>query len=217
MSALLSTLEAQNFVQKDLRRRFFIGPEVLGLAHRYITNLDLAKLGQPVVDELMSQTHESAALSVASGTDIIVIAKANCQQPLQRTMQLGERAPMQATAAGKAMLAFLHLNGTTRGASAKNQARGFSINRRKLVEELKAIRSGGLAYSREELIKGIVAIGAPVFDLTGAPVAALSVSVPTVRFNSKRESAVANAVRKAADTLSRQLGYGTSHDESQFA
>ncbi|TAK82759.1 MAG: IclR family transcriptional regulator [Betaproteobacteria bacterium] len=212
MSALLATLEAREFVQKDSRRRFFLGPEVLSLAHRYIANLDLAKLGQPVVDELMLRTHESAALSVASGSDIVVIAKANCQQPLQRTMQLGERAPMHATAAGKALLAFLGTNQTRGSASSRTQTDGVPVNRRRLIEELKAIRSSGLAYSKEELIRGIVAIGAPVFELTGAPVAALSVAVPTVRFNPKRESAIINAVRKAADTLSRQLGYGASHE-----
>jgi len=208
VTALLATLEAQHFVQKDSARRFFLGPEVLGLAHRYIASLDLARLGQPIVDELMLRTHESAALSVASGSDILVIAKANCHQPLQRTMQLGERAPMLTTAAGKAMLAFLTKDQTDRLVPPRRLS---TINRRRLTEELKAIRAGGLAYSREELITGIVAIGAPVFDLSGMPVAALSVAVPSVRFSPKTEAVIGTAVSKAAEMLSRQLGYSASH------
>lgn len=211
VTALLTTLEAQHFVQKDAARRFFLGPEVLGLAHRYIANLDLGKLGQPVVDDLMLRTHESVALSVASGSDILIIAKANCQQPLQRTMQLGERAPMCATAGGKAILAFLPANELDLCTLSRTPSTSTSINRRKLMQELKTIRAGRLAYSREELIAGIVAVGAPVFDSSGLPTAALSVAVPSVRFSPKREALIANAVRRAAETLSRQLGYSSSH------
>ena len=204
VTALLATLEAQQFVQRDATgRRFSLGPEVLTLAHQYIANLDLARVGQPVVDALMEQTQESAALSIVSGGDILVVAKANCQQPLQRTMQLGERAPIVATAGGKAILAFL--------SPAKVPAASGPRNRRKLLEELDEIRAGRPAYSREELLEGIIALGAPVFGLSGAPVAALSVSVPTVRFTAKHEASIGAAVKRAAESMSHQLGFSGSH------
>jgi DNA-binding IclR family transcriptional regulator len=215
VTALLATLEAEHFVQRDpTGRRFLLGSQVLALAHRYIANLDLARLGQPVVDALVAQTGESAALSIVSGSDILVVAKANCQQPLQRTMQLGERAPMHATAAGKAILAFLPPAEIERVVSPRNlsSVKSSAIRgKRALLRELEGIRAGHVAYSREELIQGITALGAPAFGFNGAPVAALSVAVPSVRFSAKHEASIANAVTKAAETLSHQLGYSSTH------
>jgi DNA-binding IclR family transcriptional regulator len=69
-------------------------------------------------------------------------------------------------------------------------------SRAALAEELDAIRSAGVAFDREEHTEGISAAGVVVLDAAGAPLAAISVPVPTARF-SAREQAVAAALRKA--------------------
>ena len=76
-----------------------------------------------------------------------------------------------------------------------------------LKEELEAIRAGAFAYSYEELNEGMIAIGSPVFDLTGHVKASMVVPVPTIRYNARKEKNIERVLREASSRLSHQLGY----------
>jgi IclR family transcriptional regulator, KDG regulon repressor len=75
-----------------------------------------------------------------------------------------------------------------------------------LREELEHIRDVGVAYDREEALVGLSCVAAPIYDFTGEVIAALSISLPTVRFL-PAESCLTNAVKEATSEISRSLGY----------
>ena len=64
-----------------------------------------------------------------------------------------------------------------------------------------------MAYSRQELQEGIIAMGAPVFDLTGSAIAAVVVGIPSIRFDEKKEKSVEESLRYLTAQFSRQSGY----------
>ena len=76
-----------------------------------------------------------------------------------------------------------------------------------LRAELATVARDGIAYSREEMIEGIVAMGHAVLDGTGRPCAGLSVGVPKVRFTRDKERLLAEALRAAAAEISAMLGW----------
>jgi DNA-binding IclR family transcriptional regulator len=125
-------------------------------------------------------------------------------------IQLGDRAPIYATAAGKAILAHLsndeidqYISSVKLTAITKATITDAEV----LWRQLYAIRSGALARSNEELHEGITALACPVFDLYGGVVASVVLPIPTIRFTPEKEENAEKILRGASIELSRQLGF----------
>jgi DNA-binding IclR family transcriptional regulator len=207
LTGLLATMIDDGFVTYDpVTRLYGLGPQVLLLAQRYLAGLNVVSAGQASVSEIMRETGESIALVVRAGDDILVVAKQNSEIPIRRSMQLGERAPMSITAAGRVFLAYLGDEERDRIITVSLSETGLTPERiAKLKSHLGEVRAGGVAYSREELLSGVTAMAVPVFDATGSVAACLSVSVPTSRFDQILEERIAASLRRHASALSGAL------------
>lgn len=207
LTGLLGTMIDDGFVTYDTATRVYsLGPEVLLLAQRYLAGINVVSAGQTAVGEITRETGESTALVVRAGDDILVVAKQNSETPIRRSMQLGERAPMSITAAGRVFLAYMGEQERKRIVATSLPETGLSPERvERLDGHLREVRAGGVAYSREELLSGVTAMGLPVFDATGAVAACLSVSVPTSRFDEMLEERIAASLRRHASALTAAL------------
>lgn len=209
LTELLATLEARGYVAVQAGQ-YRLGPALLALAGTLLRRTDVARVAQPAVAALMLRTGESAALVLRQGGEVVVVCKENCDQPILYSLQLGQRGPLNASAGGKAVMALAPAE-EREAWLASGQLRRVtphSVTDPDLLRrELAAIAAGGIAYSREEMVEGIVAMGLPVLDATGRPVAGLSVGVPTVRFDAAREARVAAALREAAAEIAAGLGW----------
>jgi DNA-binding IclR family transcriptional regulator len=211
LSLLLSDLVAQDYLSQDKDRRcYMLGPQVLVIAKRYLATLDVVQLGRPILKKLVSDSGECVEIGVRRGDDILMICREDCSRPLRSVIQIGDRAPLYATAAGKAILGHLPEDEAEEYLSTV-QLKPFTkktiTHPRTLRRELETIRAGGVAYSREELNEGVIAMGMPVFDADGSVHASIVIPIPTIRFNSKKEKRVELALREGASNLSHQLGF----------
>ncbi len=77
----------------------------------------------------------------------------------------------------------------------------------RLSEEFEEIRRVGFAIDNEETEKGLRCVGAPVFDKSGEPFGALSVSGSISTVNQELTSKIGRQVRKECDEISFALGY----------
>ena len=73
--------------------------------------------------------------------------------------------------------------------------------------ELARIRKTGCAVDREESMEGAFCVGVPVLDSSGLPLASISISGPTVRFNDSTLPAVTKALLEAAAGMRTALGH----------
>lgn len=220
LSLLLADLVAHDFLslRKEEERRYVVGPQVLVLAGKYLTDLDIVQVGRPVVHEVMNTTDESSALAVRKGYEMLIVYGENCSQPLKRTVEIGYRAPLYTTAGGKAILGHLSDEEIRKYLSSVRltpMTHTTITDPKKLRSELKEIRSGGIAYAREEQYKGLIAMAAPVFDLYGSVVTSIVVTLPTIRFNAKSEKLVKNTLCRASEKLSRELGFNSTARSKQ--
>ncbi|SLI66118.1 IclR family transcriptional regulator [Mycobacteroides abscessus subsp. abscessus] len=75
-----------------------------------------------------------------------------------------------------------------------------------MADELAKIRRNGFAVNDGRSERGVVAVGVAVRDGSGTAVAALSVSMPAVRYDNRSLPRYVAALRAAAAGLRRELG-----------
>jgi DNA-binding IclR family transcriptional regulator len=211
LSALLSTLVSREYLSFDAAsRRYRIGPEILHLAGRYLASSDIVQLGSPILRTLVSSTRESALIAIRKQNNIQIVSKELCSESLQQVIDVGERAPLYATAAGKAILAYFspeELKNYLASVKLKPLTPETITHKKVLMRQLKQISAGAIAYSLRENDEHIIAMAAPIFDLHRSVAASITVPVPVVRFSSEKEKIIEPALRNAAESLSHQLGF----------
>jgi DNA-binding IclR family transcriptional regulator len=211
LTSLLSTLVDRDYVVFDkATRHYLLGPQLLRLAGRYLERMALVQLGRPIVREITGSTDESAEIAIRSGPDIVIVCKEDCTRPLKMVIQIGDRAPLYATAAGKAILANLSDDEQEEylySARLKEITAKTTIDIDKLRRELKIIQSGAIAYSREEFNEGIIAMATPILAPGNRVAGSIVVPVPALRFSPQKEAAIEKALRQGAAALSDRLGY----------
>ena len=76
---------------------------------------------------------------------------------------------------------------------------GERIDLTKLRTELEAVRRSGIAINLERTERGLIAMGHGITDATGTTVAAVSVSMPSVRYSTARIRRITPALTAAAE------------------
>ncbi len=211
LSLLLSDLVTQDYLVLNRDgRRYMLGPQVLVIAKRYLGGLDIVTLGQPILKQLVADSGECGEIAVRRGDDLLMVCREDCSRPLRSVIQIGDRAPLYATSAGKAILAHLQsdeIEAYLSRVELKPLTRKTITNPKTLKKELDSIRAGGLAYCREELNEGVIALGLPVFNLHGQVAGSIVMPMPTIRYSAKKERKVEHLLRDAVSMLSHQLGF----------
>ncbi len=164
---------------------------------------------------LWRNTGETIHLTVLDGGDVVYLDKFDSSLPVAAYSRVGGRAPAYCVASGKALLAAAHMDLATLSATL-GPLQGHTPNTvtdaTTLVAELEQCRARGHAINREEWREGVCGLGAPVFDARGEPVAAVGVSVPSIRFARERRRELADALVDCAWQCSRLLGYRSVED-----
>jgi len=205
LTALLQDLQSKGYLQRHPDTgHFTIGLQVLWLANSYLRNLNLVKLGQPVVAELFTQVKQFATLAIPSGTEYIIICTESTPSVFGHTLQLGSRGPLHSSALGKAILAFSPQSYVDEVLAQVRPPRGKALD---IGTDLKAIRKSGVSHSHGEAIAGVDGYGAPVFNANGVPIASLGIGIPAAEVTAKLTAKIESALKKAARHLSLQLGW----------
>jgi DNA-binding IclR family transcriptional regulator len=71
---VVQTLEYMGFLERNARTNTFsLGMNVLRLGFEYIASLDVAQVGQPVIEQLRDVSQCSSHLAIRDGRDIITL------------------------------------------------------------------------------------------------------------------------------------------------
>lgn len=198
---LLRTLEQRGFiVSVGEPQRFQLGPSVAHLAHMWTSGLDLATLSQPMMRRVWEQTGETVALLVHHGEERVCVAEMPSAQPLSFKRGVGHSEKVILGASGRAILAF------TADAPRYLEGKIPHTRHKAYLEELARIREVGYAISRDELIRGAVAIAAPFFSTGSKVVGSLAVYGPSARVDEPQVKRIARCLMEAARDLSQQAG-----------
>lgn len=163
----------------------------------------LSDAALPVMEDLREATRQRIHLAVLDGVDVVYVEILGTGG-LEVVSRTGGRLPAHATGVGKAILAYSSV-ATVR---ARIEAGLPRLTPRTictpggLTQELRKIRSVGMALDLEEAQLGVSCVAAPVFGADRKVAAGLSVTGAT---GSVDPGTLGPAVRTAAFTLSRVL------------
>jgi IclR family acetate operon transcriptional repressor len=183
-SRLLGALEKQGLIQRDRNGAYLPGSVLTRFARQRNHQLDLSMRMRPVLEKLAEKTGETANLAIAGNGYVELIDQVDGRYLLGATNWVGTKVPYHCSALGKVLLAY----GVVKIPSGRLEKRApRSITTRPaLLVELELVRRQGFATIKDELEEGLVAVAAPVRDVDGNVIAAISVSGPAPRITDKQ-------------------------------
>lgn len=188
---LLVGLMEIGFAAVDDDGRIVLGESLLALASANAAHITATF--RPTLERVAEETGETVDLSILRGGQMLFIDQIESPHRLRAVSAIGARFPLLDTANGKAALAVLD------EAELEHVLEPLSADRATRVRaEIDEIRSGQIAFDRDEHTEGISAAGVAARAASGN-VVAISVPAPTDRFIAHQTRIVA-ALRRALDS-----------------
>jgi IclR family pca regulon transcriptional regulator len=205
------TLEALGYLHRDPEtKRYRPGVRVLRLGFAALSRLGLQEIAGPFLKALSVESGETTNMSVRDGAEIVYVARNPTQQIISINLHLGSRLPVYCTSMGKAQLIDLtrqELLDLLGPGPFPARAPKTITRLDRLWAELEAVRLKGYATNDEELAPGLRSVAAPIRGSLGQIVAAINISVPSVRVSRQDlESRLASMVIHTAQDICLALG-----------
>lgn len=190
-----------------------LGSGLVSLGAQAIQGRDIVQVCQPLLRRLCQETGMSAHLGVLDRRDIIYLGRETPNSHLVSNVRTGSRLPAHASSIGRAILAELaedHLHQLFSGETLERATEKTPASVAAIIDQARADRALGYAWSQGNFESGIGSCAAVVFDHTGQPVGGINVSGPESRFSDKDETEtlrLRESVMRAARDASAELGY----------
>lgn len=194
--------------------RYDLGAYALELGLSGLGRLDPVRLAGPIMETLCEEIQETVALAVWGTHGATIVRIVDSGAPVTITVRPGTILPLYKSATGRAFSTFYRspylrkLLDEELGQVAESSKVAITTLRRQLEKTLIEFRERGIARATGSLTPGINGFSAPVYDHSGAMVAALTSLGSVGEFNVEWDSPVAVAMLNAAKALSHRLGYG---------
>lgn len=210
---ICTALAETKLIERDESGRFRIGLRVVELARTRLAGSDLVNTFIAACRDSGQALNETVVLAVRNGADVVYVACINTDQPLAVRYQIGLRLPAACTASGKAILATLPDEQVAavvgeRPVTRLNPERTGPVEG--LLADLKRTRERGYSVDDEDTARGMICIGAPVFEghdsvlKGGNTVARGAIAVSMVKAGARPYE---KNVQALAREISRRLGY----------
>lgn len=210
LSATLKALTEQEFLERK-STLYMLGSAAYGLASAILAGRTLTQIARPFMRKTMEKTGETVLLAelgpggeYSSYIDFLESGKS-----VRFAVSIGTQRPLYASAAGKALLAFMpealqvsYLD------KVKFEKRTDStiVNRAKLERELEKIRQTGISITLGEYSTDAAGFAAPIMNSEGLLVGAVAIGAPISRGLRDKELYI-EAAMEAGASISKVLGY----------
>jgi IclR family acetate operon transcriptional repressor len=182
---ILKTLAALGYCRQDAATKTYsLAGKLLDLAGPRSGDRSLVLTAHGPLCGLRDATGETAQLVIESDGKTLVLDQVQGIHALQVCGRVGMRAPLYSSAPGKAILAWwseARRDEWFRGHTLKRFTPTTLTDRTQLQAELEASRARGYAIDRAEGLEGIHCVAAPILDVHGVPLAAVTIMAPVSR------------------------------------
>ncbi len=203
---LLLTLERLGYVQRsETTGRYVCGMKLIRVADMAMDGMRLRGKASPILRDLCMRTGLTVHLGIRERNEAMVIAKVASIGGQHVATWIGKRIDIHCTSLGKCLVAYLpdsEVDELIRDRGLLRHNENTIASMRGLRLELERTRVRGYAIDDQEEEIGMCCIGAPVFDSSGAVVAAISISGSASQIDLQNCSELVAAVQETAAAIS---------------
>lgn len=208
---LLSALVARDYVQKDMETgKYRLTMRLFEISSRVVGGMSLVSVARPFLERLADATNETIHLVARNRDEVVYLYKEDNNNSVTcMSSFVGKRNAMYCTGVGKSILAYLpkeEVCGIWERTTITAYTERTIVDYSTLLLELEQIRKNGVAFDNEEHEIGIMCIASPVFDYSGVPVGAISVSAPSARITPEKKLDFCRLIAETANHITGLLG-----------
>nr|WP_295079565.1 DNA-binding transcriptional regulator KdgR [uncultured Roseateles sp.] len=206
----LQTMMTLGYVRQESgSERYGLTMKVFELGAKALQYPDLVDLSKHHMQMLADATGETVHLGTLIDSEIIYVHKIDSRHNLGMYSRIGRRAPLHCTAIGKVLMAWEHPQRRDRvleGAEFQRFRDKTIVDRGEFLAELDRVKVQGFGEDREEFDDHIRCLGIPIFDRLGQPIAGMSVSFPSFRYDEAKAPEIIAMLTAASRDISTRLG-----------
>ena len=208
---LVNTIKDAGYVtQSSESQKYENSIKLFEAGQSVIERIGINSAARPHIESLAQATGETVNLAMRMENELIIIDKIESKSTIKVGINIGTVIPLYCTGMGKAVFAFLPLEERERvfaGLKYEKFTENTVTDPELTAKRLDEVRQQGYSMDSEEYVYGLICFGAPIFNHRGMPIAAVSTSLPSLRFTSGSSSEYAKLVKEAAAKISRHMGY----------
>jgi len=202
---LVSLIRAGMVEQDGEHGRYRLGEAALSVGLAALSQLDVMRFAGEALLGLRDAIDETVLLAVWGNKGPVVVRWEEASRPVTTNVRAGSVMPLLNSSTGRVFAAYLP-PAQTRAMIAEEAARAPALAEG-FEAVLTATRAHGMGRVDGDLLPGVAALSAPVFDHQSDLVAVISALGPQGQFDADWDGMVADALREAVAALSRRLGF----------
>ncbi|MBU1439714.1 MAG: IclR family transcriptional regulator [Gammaproteobacteria bacterium] len=207
--------------QDRVSGHYLLGPLALQLGLISLQQVDPVHLATPLIAELALAIGQTVAIAVWGDRGATIVRIAESPSPVHVNMRHGTVFSLTSTASGRLFGAYLD-SATVRRVLEEDRRRARAAARipqqagmpaaaplpdwKTFEAQLQDVRQHGMSRSEGEVVPGVNAMSAPVFDHTGAMVLAITAIGPSAIFDTRWDGGIADGLRSCARKVSQRMG-----------
>lgn len=202
--------EAGYVVQSADTKKYANSIKLYTIGSHIVQRAGVKEVARPYLEAVAEKTKETINLSMYSGHQIVYIDMIESASAIKVGVRIGTALPMYCTGMGKSVLAFLSeeaLHEVLHNTSFQKRTAHTVENKEQLLEQLEGIRKNGCAMDNEEFAEGLISFAAPIFDHQNYPIAAVSISMPKLRYDESAHKQYVALIKGTASKISKELGH----------
>lgn len=206
---IVAGLVRERWLEQDGERRYRLGVQAWQVGRAAQTQFDLISVGDPSLDVIERNTHDTVFLLRRIGDEALCIARREGSYPVKLlVMDVGVSYPLGVGAATLAILAHLaEADFEAALASTAAKLKGFPRLTVATIRRMaKETRTRGFAFSSGFIVPEACAVAVPIFDGTGAPMGSFACAASPARMQGDQLDLVVETLRREANRVSERLG-----------
>jgi DNA-binding IclR family transcriptional regulator len=206
----LSSLEQAGWIERSEDEKYKLTIRLFQLGAIVKNNLELREQAKPIMMDLSNQFSECVHLVVANKAYGVCIEKIEPKNPVKiNVIDLGGSAPLYVGGGSLALLAYreeeLIKHIIREGIKPFEHFKGIELS--ELQNNLAAIRQKGYSIKLDEVVPGVMVIGAPIFNDNEEAIAAISISSLSNKYKKDEIEIMAEKLVEGAYKISERMGY----------